>query len=164
MFLSLTFLTGLALPTRNSAKKAPLVQRENSYQSVVVKPTTFWYPKERVYTVHRPRTTSPPELTQKPKTSPQPRVASTGLYNCVTVLKKAGFLPNERVTKDGYARSIPVKSTKLPPEGQVVVIKTAESWMGHVAAAVVKDGVLTTVVDSLGAGRIIPASVYKGFL
>lgn len=81
-------------------------------------------------------------------------------YNCVSTVKAAGYAVPR--TLDGYARTIPVTSTALPKEGEVVVIKTSESWMGHVAVAKMVNGQLVSVVDSVGKGRIIPLSTYQG--
>lgn len=80
--------------------------------------------------------------------------------NCITTVKNAGYSVPK--TLDGYARSIPIKSMDLPPEGVPTVIKTAESWMGHVLVAVNQRGVLISVVDSVGVGRIIDQSIYRG--
>ena len=100
-----------------------------------------------------------PTPTNKPL--PKPRIGATR-RNCVTVVKLAGYhVPR---TKDGWARTIPMTSVKLPPENTVVVMKTAESWMGHVLVGKVVNGQIISVVDSEGAGRVIPTSVYRGYI
>lgn len=83
-------------------------------------------------------------------------------WNCVTTVRNAGFYvpQNSRI----LAKYLPVKTTALPPIGQKVVVKTAESYMGHVAVAVWDGKNLVSVVDSVGAGRVIPLSVYRGII
>lgn len=83
-------------------------------------------------------------------------------YNCVWIVRNAGFAVPR--STDGFARTIPVSSKGLPPEGKLVVIKTSESRMGHVLVARRVGNVLTSVVDSVGKGRIIPLSVYRGYI
>lgn len=82
--------------------------------------------------------------------------------NCIRVVEAAGYdVPR---TRDGYARTVPVTSLKLPPEGELVIIRTAESWMGHVLLARWDGERLVSVIDSEGSGREIPLSVYRGYI
>lgn len=47
----------------------------------------------------------------------------------------------------------------------MVVVVTYDGPIGHVAAAKVIDNHLVTVADSaFGPGRVIPLSVYKGYI
>lgn len=63
------------------------------------------------------------------------------------------------------ARTLPVVSTELPPEGKIVVIVTYYSKAGHVSAAQNIDGELVIVDDSVfKKGHIVPKSLYKGFI
>lgn len=106
---------------------------------------------------------SAPIAQPNPKAVPSNEVAVRG--NCVATVRAAGYhVPR---TKDGYARTIPVSSTALPPEGVPVVIKTTESAMGHVLVAVNHGGKLTSVVEGnhpVGAGRVVPNAVYRGYV
>lgn len=92
------------------------------------------------------------------------RRVTSGWGNCITVVRNAGYAVPR--TKDGYARTVPVTSTKLPPVGKKVVVKTSDSWMGHVSVAVLgQDGKLRTTIDSaFGSGRVIPLARYRGYI
>lgn len=58
-----------------------------------------------------------------------------------------------------------VDSMELPPEGQVVVIKTTDGPIGHVAAAVNKGGKLIRVADSaFTSGSQVPLEKYRGYV
>lgn len=62
-----------------------------------------------------------------------------------------------------YAKFLPVKTTSLPTEGQVVVAKTNYSSQGHVTALVNRGGTLYVVADSaLPVGSVVPLSKYLG--
>lgn len=113
--------------------------------------------------VYRPfRMASLPVIADKPKPVIRYRV-SLKSRNCVTTVRRAGYYVPR--SKDGYARTIPVTSKKLPPEGKLVVVKTADSYMGHVSVVINKGGRLITVIDSaFGPGRVIPPSVYRGYI
>lgn len=70
-------------------------------------------------------------------------------------------------TLDGYARTVKVDSKELPPEGKRVVIKTNESFMGHILVAVNKGGKLVSVIEGnhpVGEGRVVPISAYRGYI
>ncbi len=85
-------------------------------------------------------------------------------YDCVGTLKRAGLLPNEQVTKDGYARTIPTKPLEIK-EGERVVIKTKESYMGHVLQVEKIGGKLISTVEGgyrNGVGRVVSESVVVG--
>lgn len=107
------------------------------------------------------------ETTVKPKKviTPVPMHFVKPRGNCVTTVRSAGyFVPR---TKDGYARTIPVSSKELPPEGVPVVIKTAESKLGHILVAVNKGGKLISLIEGnhpIGEGRIVPLSLYRGYI
>ena len=83
--------------------------------------------------------------------------------NCIQTLKNAGVLPNKRVTKDGFARTIPTKLIHLYP-GLERVVKTNESATGHVLKIRVNDqGQAVSIVEGghpQGVGRIVdPAKI-----
>lgn len=89
--------------------------------------------------------------------------SGTLTYNCISTVKRAGFYVPQ--TKDGYARTVPVTSTNLPPIGKKVVIKTADSVLGHISVAVWNGKQLVTVIDSaFGAGRVVPLSKFRGYI
>lgn len=85
-------------------------------------------------------------------------------YNCVSTLKKAGKLPQGRVTRDGYARSIPVKTLEMK-EGQTAVIVTRESWTGHALEVKLNKGKYISITEGnhpQGIGRVVDPAVIKG--
>jgi len=101
------------------------------------------------------------KTTQIPDTKKIPSVrAYRG--NCYRTVKNAGYdLPR---TIDGYARTIPAVSRPIA-EGEEVVLKTAESSLGHVLVAKKVDGQLVSVVEgghSLGVGRVVDPSLVLG--
>lgn len=63
-----------------------------------------------------------------------------------------------------HSKYLPVDNTALPPEGKPVVVVSYESASGHVAYAENRGGKLYALIDSAGAGREIPLSLYKGYL
>lgn len=84
--------------------------------------------------------------------------------SCVLTLKVAGLLPNRRVTKDGFARSIPIKKLDMK-EGERAVLSTSGSKIGHVVYAEKKNGQYVSIVEGgVGqpSGRVIPASSIRG--
>ena len=97
---------------------------------------------------------------------PEPkRITRSYTGNCVDAVQRAGGKTYR--TQDGYARTMPIDSVELPPEGVVVTIKTTESAMGHILMAKLVDGHLISVVEgghSIGKGRIVPKEVYQGFI
>lgn len=90
-------------------------------------------------------------------------VASNG--NCVATLKAAGKLPNKPVTKDGFARTIPVKPVALKP-GMKRVVKTKEGPVGHVLEITVNDkGQAISTTEGghpQGVGRVVDPAVILG--
>lgn len=97
--------------------------------------------------------------------TPVPRRFVKPRGNCMATVRAAGyFVPR---TTDGYARTVLVSSEELPPEGVPVVIKTAESKLGHVLVAVNKGGKLISLIEGnhpIGEGRIVPLSLYRGYI
>ncbi len=99
---------------------------------------------------------------KKAKTVPYHKIGS----NCVATVRQAGYYVPR--TKDGYARTMPVSSTELPPENVPVVIKTAESKAGHVLVAVRKGDQLISIIEGnhpqAGQQRVVPLSLYRGYV
>lgn len=89
----------------------------------------------------------------------------TSRGNCVGTLKAAGVLPKGKVTKDGFARTIPTKPIALKP-GMERVVKTTESGMGHVLKIWVneKGQAISTIEGGhpQGVGRVVDPSVIVG--
>lgn len=90
-------------------------------------------------------------------------VAPTYRVNCVTYLRSKGYTV-PRIPAIA-AITMKVDSMELPPEGQVVVIKTTDGPIGHVAAAVNKGGKLIRVADSaFTSGSQVPLEKYRGYV
>ena len=70
-----------------------------------------------------------------------------------------------KVTKDGFARTIPVKPIKLVP-GTVAVIRTKEGPVGHVLQIKVNsEGQAISTVEGgykNGVGRVVNPAVIQG--
>lgn len=144
---------------RNSIQSRLLVQRENSKYTLVSVRETIRdaHPKRMVFPIveDKPR----PRIIARASTRPIGRRWG----NCVYYLRSKGyFVPqNPRI----YARTLPVVSNKLPPEGKIVVAVTYEGKSGHVVATMNKGGKLIVVDDSLNRkGQEIPKRLYKGFI
>lgn len=154
LFLAV-LLTGSAKPPSNNVQNNVPVSRENLLsRHEIIKDA---HPKRVVFAIPEDK---PPKkrFVQKALQRPIRRFG-----NCVWYLRSLGYYvpQNPKIA----ARTLPVRSSELPPEGKVVVIVTYDSRLGHVAAAVNKNGLLITVADSaFGAGRIVPLSVYKGYI
>lgn len=107
---------------------------------------------------------TPPEAPPpkpKPLKLPQNRVLG---WDCVSTLKKAGLLPQGRVTKDGRAETIPVKPLQIR-EGEHAVIRTAEGPIGHVLQVTLEGGKYISTVEgghSAGVGRTVDPDVIAG--
>ena len=87
--------------------------------------------------------------------------SSGASQGCVLYLRSRGFCVPK--TPNGGAGSLPVKSTQLPPIGEVVYIISYETPLGHVSRGFYDGENLITTVDSAGEGRIIPLNLYKGW-
>lgn len=84
--------------------------------------------------------------------------------DCIGELKRSGDLPNRRVTRDGFARTVPVKPLNIA-EGEEKVISTKESSMGHVVKVKKVNGNLVSVQEGghpVGEGRVVDPAVVKG--
>lgn len=105
---------------------------------------------------HVPRATTIVSKTRNP-------VVRTSRGNCIETVRQAGyFVPR---TLDGYARTVKIDSTELPPEGETVVIRTSHSSMGHVSVIENVDGKLVYVEDSVfPKGSEVDMSQYEGYL
>lgn len=87
---------------------------------------------------------------------------------CVEKLKDEGILPNKKITKNGYAGSIPTKPLDVDKlkDGQSVVIVTKEGSKGHVLEAVKQgDKLVSKTEGGMGRpseGRVVSKTVIKG--
>lgn len=132
----------------NSPDFTPLVSRHGSFLVAQIEKPVF---KEF-------RSISLPSVGAR---VPKPRIRYARWGNCVYVVRSAGWaVPRSR---DGFARTIPVTSG-LPPEGQLVVVATYESKMGHVLVGYRSGDKIIAVVDSVGAGRSIPTHLVRGYI
>lgn len=81
--------------------------------------------------------------------------------NCVEFLRSNGIdVPSNPSI---VAKTLPVDSTELPPEGLLVILVTYEGPDGHVSYGKNVGGKLFSVLDSIGAHEI-PPSLYKGYV
>lgn len=95
-----------------------------------------------------------------PKKAPRTRLGT----DCVSTLKRAGLLPQGRVTLNGRASSIPVKPLKLS-EGEKAVVKTREGPIGHVVYVEKVDGQYVSRVEGGyrgGIGRVVNPKMIVG--
>lgn len=84
--------------------------------------------------------------------------------NCVSTLQMTGLMRQGKVTKDGFARTIPVKPLKLK-EGEKAVIRTAEGPLGHVLQVKLEKGKYVSTVEGgykNGVGRVVNPAVIQG--
>lgn len=109
----------------------------------------------------------------KPRAKPKSSVLRVNCANnptaagcCVDVLKVNGDLPDAKVTKDGFARSIPSEKIKEFKPGEEMVIKTKESSMGHVLKVKINEkGQAVSIKEGghpEGEGRIVDPKVIVG--
>ena len=124
----------------------------------------------RLIAVRGPLSPVVEELYPEPHRSPVSNVilgtseytcSSGASQGCVLYLRSRGFCVPK--TPNGGAGSLPVKSTQLPPIGEVVYIISYETPLGHVSRGFYDGKNLISTVDSAGEGRIIPMSLYKGW-
>ena len=96
-----------------------------------------------------------------------PKRPATGFYrgNCVLTLKRAGLLPQGRVTLNGYASTIPIKPLDLK-DGERAVVRTTEGrGTGHVVYVEKRGDQYFSLIEGGypgGVGRSVPSSVIQG--
>lgn len=144
---------------------AILLLLKPSYAESAKELTHYSYREQTIVAIASPYTTESVEVIpiKKKVTTRTSFRKDTG--NCVSTVRNAGyFVPR---TIDGYARTIPVSSKAMPPEGKTVVIKTAESKLGHVLVAKNVGGKLVSIVEGnhpIGEGRTVPLQYYRGYI
>ncbi len=112
-----------------------------------------------------PITPESPTINKKPKQVLSYRKYYKPTGNCISTVRAAGYYVPR--TTDGYARTVKVSSKDLPPEGKPVVIKTAESRLGHVLVAINQGGKLVSLIEGnhpIGEGRVVNLKYYRGYI